>query len=109
MLLCLARYMDKDLRASSMSYAKIARDCGFSEPTAKRCAKAAANTWLRIGPHKGRYVPGKGYENLYDGIIPQRWADELRRRTLGGIAVKPDEVILKAADDAAAGKSGVSH
>jgi hypothetical protein len=48
-LLCISRYMDKDLRASSMSYAQIARDCGFSEATAKRCAKAVANTWLKIG------------------------------------------------------------
>src|SRR5262245_9505769 len=37
-LLCLSRFMDKDLRASSMSYAQWARDCGFSERTAKRCA-----------------------------------------------------------------------
>ena len=107
-LLCVSRFMDKDLRASSMSYAQIARDCGFSEPTAKRCAKAVANTWLRIGIGKGRYVPGKGHENLYDGIIPQRWADEVRRRMLGGIAVKPDEAIQRAADKVMAGRSGVS-
>src|SRR5688572_24073644 len=65
MLLCVSRFMDKDLRASSMSYSQIARDCGFSEPTAKRCAKAVAGTWLTIGIGKGRYVAGKGHENLY--------------------------------------------
>ncbi len=107
-LLCLSRFMDKDLRAASMSYAQWARDCGFSEPTAKRCAKAAADAWLKIGVGKGRYVPGKGHENRYDGTIPQKWADELRRRMLAGVAVRPDETILRAADEAMAGRTGVS-
>jgi hypothetical protein len=108
MLLCVSRFMNRNLRASSMSYAQIARDCGFSERTAKRCAPVVADTWLRIGVGKGRYVPGKGHENRYDGIIPQKWADELRRRMLGGIAVEPDEAILKAVDDLMASEAGVS-
>jgi hypothetical protein len=108
-LLCLSRFMDKDLRAASMSYTQWARDCGFSEPTAKRCAKAVAGTWLTIGIGKGRYVAGKGHENLYNGRIPQKWADELRRRILGGIAVTPDEAVIEAVDGAMEGESGVSH
>ena len=108
-LLCLSRFMDKDLRAASMSYAQWARDCGFSERTAKRCAQVAASTWLRVGVGKGRYVPGKGHENRYDGVIPQKWADELRRRMRNGIEVKPDEDIVKAVDNVISGKTGVSE
>jgi hypothetical protein len=83
MLLCIARFMDKMLRGSSMSYSQIAKDCGFSEPTAKRCAKKVRERWLRIQVGKGRYVPGKGNENLYDGILPEDLLDELRRRKSG--------------------------
>jgi hypothetical protein len=107
-LLCLSRFMDKDLRAASMSYAQWARDCGFSERTAKRCAQTVANTWLRIGVGKGRYIPGKGHENRYDGVIPQKWADELRRRMRKGVEVKPDEDIIRAVDEVMSGKTGVS-
>jgi hypothetical protein len=83
MLLCIARFMDKQLRGSSMSYSQIARDCGFSEPTAKRCSKKVRARWLRVGVGKGRYVPGKGNENLYHGVIPPDLLDELRRRKSG--------------------------
>jgi hypothetical protein len=84
MLLCIARFMEKQLRGgSSMSYSQIAGDCGFSEPTAKRCAKKVRERWLRILVGKGRYVPGKGSENLYHDVIPGDLLDELRRRKSG--------------------------
>jgi hypothetical protein len=102
-LLALARYMRPDLqRGSSMSYSQLASDCGYSEPTAKRFAKDMAGRdkekpretfWLKVRACKGRYVPGKGHENLYWGVIPQKWEDELRRRKRAGIAIEPDEEI----------------
>jgi hypothetical protein len=85
-----------------MSYATIARNCGFDRSTAKRCAKKVTGRWLRIGIKKGRYVPGKGNENLYDGTIPKRWKEELRRRLLSGHDVEPDEDLQRAADEAMA-------
>ena len=109
MLLCIERYMDKDLRGSSMSYAQIAEACGFSDSTAIRSARAARDRWLRIEVSRGRYVPGKGNENLYHGIIPERWAEELRRQRSRGQYVKIDERIVKATDDIVAGMTGVSH
>ena len=69
-LLCLARFFDKDCHSASMSYGKIAQDCGFSEITSKRCANDARDRWLRIGVGKGFHVPGKGRQNLYRGIVP---------------------------------------
>ena len=108
-LLALSRYMPKDLRRGcSMSYRQLASDCGFSLATAKRVAKFAVDinrdvTWLRVGVGKGRYVPGKGSENLYFGIVPQKWADELRRRMHGGIVVEPDEEIAETASEVSEG------
>jgi hypothetical protein len=104
-LLALSRYMPKDLRRGcSMSYRQLASDCGFSLATAKRVAKSAVDinrdvTWLRVSVGKGRYVPGKGSENLYFGIVPQKWADELRRRKREGIAVEPDGEIAEMANE----------
>jgi hypothetical protein len=109
MLLCISRYMGKDLHAASMAYSQIARDCGFSQETAKKCAKRVAGTWLKIGVQKGRYVPGKGNQNLYDGIIPEKWASEVRQRILGGDTIEPDKEIANAVDNAIANKTGVSN
>jgi hypothetical protein len=94
MLLCIARFMSKQLLGSSMSYSQIANDCGFSEPTAKRIGKKVRGVgtesrrrWLRVEVGKGRYVPGKGGENLYHGVIPQDLLVELRRRKdQGGVS-----------------------
>src|SRR4029079_12277801 len=98
MLLCISRFMDRrTLRGSSMSYAQIAKACGFSDSTAIRSAKAARG-WLRIEVNQGRYVPGKGNENLYHGVVPERWVEELRRQRRHGQDVKIDEGIVKAAD-----------
>jgi hypothetical protein len=108
MLLCIARFMDKDLHGSSMSYAQIAAACGFSESTAKRCAKAVRDRWLRIGVGKGRYVPGKGCENLYQGVIPPEVVAELRRRKLKGEATPVDEGLKGAAETIVASMTGVS-
>ena len=69
-LLCICRYFDKDARSSSMSYAQIARDCGLSERKAKDIAKYVPGRWLRIERNKGFYVPGKGNQNLYHGVVP---------------------------------------
>ena len=98
LLLCVGRFMKPDLRSSTMSYAQIATACGFSNSTAKRAAKAAGDRWLRIEVGKGRYVPGKGRENLYHGIIPARWLAELRHRKLHGHTVSADHEIVTAAD-----------
>jgi hypothetical protein len=106
MLLCVARFMDKNLRASSMSYTQIAAACGFSEASAKRSAKAARGWWLRIEVGKGRYWPGKGSENLYHGIIPEKWLEELRRRKS---TVRGDEGIVDPAEKIVAGMAGVSQ
>jgi len=72
MLLCIARFMDKQLRSSSMSYSQIANDCGFSEPTAKRCAKKVRARWLAVEVSKGRYVPGKGKREPLPRYHPAR-------------------------------------
>ena len=109
MLLCISRFMDKDLRGSSMSYAQIAKACSFSDSTAIRSAKAARDRWLRIEIGRGRYVPGKGNENLYHGIVPQRWVEELRRQRRRGQNVTIDEGIVKAADDIVAGITRTSQ
>lgn len=106
-LICIAQFMDKNLRASSMSYTQIAADCGFSEATAKRSVKATRGRWLRVEAGKGRYWPGKGNENLYHGIIPEKWAEELRRRKSKG-TVSGDEGIDNAAESINAGLSGVA-
>jgi hypothetical protein len=98
LLLCVGRFMKPDLRSSSMSYAQIATACGFSNSTATRAAKAARDRWLRIEVGKGRYVPGKGRENLYHGVVPATWLAELRRRKLHGYTVRADDRIVKAAD-----------
>ena len=108
MLLCISRFMDRNLRASSMSYLQVAVACSFSETTAKRSAKAARERWLRIEVGKGRYVPGKGSENLYHGIIPKKWLAELRRLKAKGQAVTVDEGVAEAADGIVAGISGVA-
>ena len=100
MLLCIARFMDKQLRCgSSMSYSQGANDCGFSEPTAKRVGKKVRGVgdksrrrWLRVEVGKGRYVPGKGSENLYHGIIPPDLRDELRRRKAGVSGGYPETI-----------------
>jgi hypothetical protein len=99
MLLCIARYMSKQLRGgSSMSYSQVAHDCGFSEPTAKRVGKKlrgvgdkSRRRWLRVEVGKGRYVPGKGSENLYHGVIPPDLQNQLReiiiiRRRKSGVS-----------------------
>jgi hypothetical protein len=105
LLLALSRYIPKDLqRGCSMSYSQLARDCGYSEATAKRFAKDQVDTkrevaWVGVRVGKGRYVAGKGSENLYFGIIPQKWADELRRRMRGGIVVEADEEIAAVASE----------
>jgi hypothetical protein len=91
MLLCIARYMDQELRGgSSMSYSQVANDCGFTERTAKRCAKKvrgidpeSKRVWLKVKIGEGRYVQGKGGENLYYGVIPPDVLDDLRRRKSG--------------------------
>ena len=109
MLLCIERFMKPDLRSSSMSYKQIAADCGFSEETAKRTAKRVRDGgWLRIEVGGGFYVPGKGCQNLYHGIMPKKWVDELRRRKMQGRAVNPDEAVLVAVDAYAKRLSGVS-
>jgi hypothetical protein len=82
MLLCIARFMDDDLRGASMSYSQVAQDCGFSEPTAKRSGKKVRARWLTVERHGGRYHPGKGSENLYHGVIPPDLREELCRRVL---------------------------
>src|SRR5262249_9317381 len=66
-----------------------------------------ADRWVKVKVGKGRYISGKGRENLYEGVVPQRWADELRRRMLGGIEIKPDEGIREV-DDAMGGEYGGS-
>jgi len=82
MLLCIARFMDDELRGASMSYSQVAHDCGFSEPTAKRSGKKVRARWLTVERHGGRYHPGKGSENLYHGVIPPDLREELCRRVL---------------------------
>lgn len=87
-LLCIARYFDDDARGSSMSYAQIARDCGFSEATAKRAVRAARDRWLRVEVGAGRVRPG-GAENLYAGVCPPDVAEHLRtiaRQTTNGVS-----------------------
>jgi hypothetical protein len=108
MLLCISRFMNKNLRGSSMSYTAIAAACGFAERTAKRAAKAVRERWLRIEVGKGRYWPGKGNENLYHGIIPEKWRAELRPRKAKGRAVSIDERVATAAESIVATLTGVT-
>jgi hypothetical protein len=105
-LLCVSRFMDSELRGSSMSYTQIARDCGFSESTAKRCIDEVENSWLRIERGGGRYIPGKGRENLYHGIIPQKWFDTLRYRGRDDAANVPEPSDGLSPDEAKPGQSG---
>jgi len=95
-LLCVSRFMDRTLHGSSMSYTQIARDCGFNERTAKRCVQAVNNIWLKIEVGRGRYTPGKGHENLYHGIIPQKWLDALRCSTWAGSLPMPPPSSMRA-------------
>ena len=78
-LLCIARFFDSDCRSSSMSYTQIANDCGFTESTSKRAAKAVRERWLRIEIGKGFFTPGKGRQNLYHGLVPEPVLDSLRQ------------------------------
>jgi hypothetical protein len=98
MLLCILRFMDKNLRSSSMSYAQIRTACSFSDSSAIRAANAARDRWLRIEVNKGRYVPGKGNENLYHGVIPPDVIAELRRQRAKGQSVIKDETVATVAD-----------
>jgi hypothetical protein len=115
MLLCVARYMTKRLLSgSSMSYRQIASDCGFSEATAKRIGKRVRGVgpesrrrWLKVEVGKGRYVPGKGSENLYLGIIPPDLLMELRRRK-GGVSHRYPETIGEVSEEHPETNFGVS-
>ena len=77
-LLCISRFFNDDARSSSMSYAQVARECGLSKRHAKNIAKYVSGTWLKIEVGKGFYTPGKGFANLYHGVIPQAVADAMR-------------------------------
>ena len=77
------------------------------EATAKRSVKAARDRWLRVEVGKGRYWAGKGNENLYHGIIPEKWVAELRRRKSKG-AVSENEGIGNATERIHSGLSGVA-
>jgi hypothetical protein len=96
-LICIARFFDKNARGSSMSYAQIAADCSFSEPTSKRAAKDARERWLKIGVNKG-FKTASGPQNLYDGTPPIRWVEELRRRKAKGLPIEPDPSVVAAAE-----------
>jgi hypothetical protein len=63
MLLCIGRFFDDNARSSSMSYAQVARECGFDERTAKRIGKDIRERWLQISIGKGFYVPGSRVNN----------------------------------------------
>jgi hypothetical protein len=104
MLLCVGRFMNDDLRSSSMAYSQIVADCSFSDATAKRCAKDAKDRWLKIEVHKG-FLTAHGRQNLYHGIIPAKWLEELRQRRSKGLTAPADARLMAAAD---AIMSGVS-
>jgi hypothetical protein len=78
LLLSVGRYFDEDARNASMSYQQMARECGFSEATAKREAKGAQGTWLIKELGKGRARP-QGRENLYHGLCPPELVERLRK------------------------------
>jgi hypothetical protein len=97
MLLCISRFMDKDLRNCSMSYAQIARDCSLSDHGAINAAQAARDRWLQIEKGKGRLTPN-GRQNLYHGIVPPNLVAELRTRKAKGLTTPTDEKIVAVAN-----------
>ncbi len=94
-LLCISRYFKPNATSSSMSYAQIAADCGFSERTSIRAAKEVRDRWLEIGVRKG-FKTASGPQNMYSGRPPADLVDELRRRKAKGEPIDPDEDIVAA-------------
>lgn len=77
-LLCIGRFFDDEGRASSMALSQVIRECGFSEDTARRCAKRARNFWLQVEVQKG-HLTRYGRQNLYHAVMPPAVLDGLRR------------------------------
>jgi hypothetical protein len=106
-LLCISRFFNADAKASSMAYSQVEADCSLGERTVKgevaalesddtapearkrairKAAQAARERWLLIERGKG-FKTGSGPQNLYHGIVPARWLNELRAGRSRGVRV----------------------
>jgi len=127
-LLCISRFFNPDASASSMAYSQIEADCSLSDRAVKgavadaesddtapdnrkavrKGAQAARERWLLIERGKG-FRTASGPQNLYHGIVPERWVAKLRELRSRGVSVEADERIVRAADAATAGLKGVQQ
>jgi hypothetical protein len=127
-LLCISRFFDADALASSMAYSQIEAECSLSDRTVKgavaevesddtasatkkairKGAQTARERWLLIERQKGCRT-ASGPQNLYHGIVPERWVAKLRKLRSRGASVEVDERIVKAADAVTSGLKGMKQ
>jgi hypothetical protein len=81
-LLCVGRFVDPNGGGCSMSYRQIAADCCIAERTAKRVVSALDEIWVGIKAKQGRYIKGKGRENLYSVTAPDEAMEAARQARL---------------------------
>src|SRR5262249_23698729 len=74
----------------------------------RKGAQAARERWLLIERQKG-FRTASGPQNLYHGIVPERWIAKLRQLRSGGVSVETDERIVRAADAVTASLNGVKQ